>query len=108
MDFSALGRRIRVERQKRHYSQAALAEKLDISTNFVGQIERGDRKPSLETLVHICNVFHISLDYLLSDSLVTETDPLLPEIDQHLQHFSHDELQLIYNIITDFEDYRRS
>lgn len=108
MDFFALGRRIRTERQKRHYSQASLAEKLDVSTNFVGQIERADRKPSLDTLVNICNVFDTSLDYLLSDSLDSNNDPLMTDIKQHLQKFSHEELLFIYNTILSFEECQSS
>lgn len=106
MDFFALGRRIRTERQKRHYSQAALAEKLDVSTNFIGQIERGDRKPSLDTLVNICNEYGTSLDYLLSDSIDSDTDPLITDIKQHLQKFSHEELLFVYNVILTFENYQ--
>lgn len=65
MDYRSLGNRIRQERININMTQEALAEKANISPSFMGQIERGDRKLSLETLVSISKVLGISLDYLV-------------------------------------------
>lgn len=46
-------------------SQEALAELCDISPSFMGHIERGTRKMSMETFVSIANALHVSTDYLL-------------------------------------------
>ena len=46
-----------------------LAEKLGISTSFLGHIERGTRKASLDTLVKMANELGVSLDSLAADSL---------------------------------------
>ncbi len=69
MDYTSLGARIRRERVLHSWTQEQLAEKVNISVSFLGHIERGTRKASLETLVSISNVLDISLDYLLCDSL---------------------------------------
>ena len=42
---------------------------LDVSTTFVGQIERAKGIPSLETLVKIANVLEVSTDALLFGDL---------------------------------------
>ncbi len=65
MDYILLGSRIRQERININITQEALAEKANISPSFMGQIERGDRKLSLETLVSIAKVLGVSLDYLV-------------------------------------------
>ncbi len=70
MDYSSLGARIRRERVLRGWTQEQLAEKAGISLSFLGHIERGTRKASLETLVSLCNVLEVSMDALLSGSLV--------------------------------------
>lgn len=44
MDYKALGRRIREERLKRNLTQEQLAEAIEISNSYMGQIERGERK----------------------------------------------------------------
>ena len=46
-----------------------LAEKCNLSVSFLGHIERGSRKMSLETLVTVCEVLNLSADYLLQDEL---------------------------------------
>ena len=66
MDYVDLGRRIRKQRIQRGWTQEALAERVNVSTSFVGHVERGTRKASLETLVALANVLDVSLDYLLS------------------------------------------
>lgn len=69
MKLLQLGERIREERNKRHLTQDQLAEILDVTGAFVGQIERGERCPTLETLILIANHFDLTVDYLLRDSL---------------------------------------
>ena len=55
MDFELLGKRIRQERILSRLTLEQLAEKIDKTGNYIGQIERGDRKLSIETLVDIAN-----------------------------------------------------
>ena len=69
MDYESLGMRIRRARKAAGMPQADLAEKLGISTSFLGHIERGTRKASLDTLVKMANELGVSLDSLAADSL---------------------------------------
>ncbi len=63
------GKRIREERQKRSLTLEQLAEKCDISSNFLGQLERGKNVPSLKSLIRIANVLEVSIDGLLFENL---------------------------------------
>ncbi len=69
MDYIALGQRIKKIRQAKGFTQRTAAMLIGISVPFYGLIERGQRKASLETVVAICNVFHVSMDDVLADSL---------------------------------------
>ena len=60
-----IGERIRQERIKTHLSQLAFSESIDISTNFLSEIETGKKGFSSETLYNLCNVHKISSDYIL-------------------------------------------
>jgi transcriptional regulator with XRE-family HTH domain len=64
-----LGNRIRKIRKEKFLTQFALAEEVGVSPNFLGDVERGVKSPSLETMVCIANVLNVSLDFLLFDSL---------------------------------------
>lgn len=69
MDLVDLGNRIRLCRQSAKLTQDQLAAKAGVCTSFIGHIERGTRVTSLETLVALCNVLNVSMDYLLANSL---------------------------------------
>lgn len=47
------------------FKQNMLAERLDLSNNYLSSIERGKEKPSLEVIVNICNALQVTPDYLL-------------------------------------------
>lgn len=64
-----LGNRIRKIRKEKYMTQFTLAEEIGVSPNFLGDVERGVKSPSLETIVCIANVLDVSLDFLLFDSL---------------------------------------
>jgi len=64
-----LGNRIRRIRKEKYLTQFTLAEEVGVSPNFLGDVERGVKSPSLETMVCIANVLDVSLDYLLFESL---------------------------------------
>lgn len=69
MDYKALGSRIRQQRKLMRMTQEELAAVSDVSTSYIGHIERGIKRCSLETLVCICNALDISPNALLRDSL---------------------------------------
>ncbi len=69
MDYIKLGIRIRNCRKSLNYTQERLSELAGISLSFLGHIERGTRKASVETLVNLCNAMNTSPGSLLQDSL---------------------------------------
>ncbi len=76
MDYTALGKRIRMERVRLNLTQERLAECVNISTAYVGQIERGERSLTLDKLVSIARVLNVTVDYLLSDYVSVQDDNL--------------------------------
>ena len=71
MDRVALGKRVREARNKLRYTQEVLAEKADIAVTYLGEIERGEKTPSLDVLVNLAESLEVSCDYLLRDSVET-------------------------------------
>ena len=69
LNYELLGKNIREQRKAKKYTLEQLAEKLDVSTTFIGQIERAKGIPSLETLVKIANALEVSVDSLLFGDL---------------------------------------
>ena len=69
MDYAKLGVRVRQQRVLNRLTQEQLAEKTGVSSSFIGHIERGEKKASVETVVALCNAMDISPSVLLQDSL---------------------------------------
>lgn len=65
IDYKKIGEKIRIEREKFQMSREKFAELLELSPYFVGQIERGERKMSISTLINVSECLHISIDYLI-------------------------------------------
>ena len=72
MPYQDLGRRVKQQRILAQMTQEKLAEKAGISLSFLGHIERGTRKASLDTLVKLCNALKVSPRVLLQDSLMDD------------------------------------
>lgn len=89
-----LGIRIKQARISRDLTQLVLAEKLNISSNFLGDIERGLKKPSLDTLIHICNLLNVSLDNLVGDSLMLNL-----EDDVNNMYLTDEQLRVLKGVV---------
>ena len=63
--------RIKELRKMRHWTQQDLADKLDITKVAVSQYERGVRKPDINVVTALCDIFNVSSDYLLGNDDVT-------------------------------------
>ena len=82
MKLDTIGKNIRKFREIKKLRQEDLAEKTDLTTNYIGMIERGEKIPSLETFINILNSLGVSADMVLSDVLdngYTVKDSLLNE-----------------------------
>ena len=108
MDYVDMGKRVRKQRQLIGLTQQELAERIGVSTSFVGHVERGTRKASLETLVALSNALAVGVDYLLAGSLQSSPDEenpsgvmdpnrrlvireILSTLQEHLSDWSPDE-----------------
>jgi transcriptional regulator with XRE-family HTH domain len=99
MNYERLGQRIREERLKLNLTQSQLAEDVDISDTYVGQIERGERSLTLDTLVRLVNRLGVSIDYLLKDSVATTDDGILNQFRQILDSQTDNRKQMALDVI---------
>ncbi len=55
------GSRIQELRKKNNLTQSELAEKIGLSTNFIGMVERGERNTSVDKIFKLAKAFNVSL-----------------------------------------------
>ena len=61
------GKRVRYYRKKKKLSQEQLAELCDLHPTYVGQLERGEKNASLETIMRVCEGLEISPEVLFEN-----------------------------------------
>ena len=77
---AVFGENMRIARKERGFTSEALARFLEISTAYVGLIERGERCPSLETFLKICDFFGESPENMLNPRSVLSVAEKKPVI----------------------------
>ena len=60
-DLRIFGLRVRELRKKSKLTQSELAEKIGLSTNFIGMVERGERNTSVDKIFKLSRAFNLSL-----------------------------------------------
>ncbi len=68
------GDKLRVLRQQRRLTQAAMAMKLGMtSTGYISSLEASKKAPSLTVVLRVADVFEVTTDYLLRDEVPVDS-----------------------------------
>ncbi|MBC3898719.1 helix-turn-helix domain-containing protein [Acetobacterium malicum] len=104
-----LGKRIRSYRIQLGYSQERLAEKSSCHPTYIGQIERGEKNPTIESIEKIAKALGISLSQLF-EKIDTEnqSDKAIPAQSYELiLSKSRSEQESIYRILLELDRYKK-
>ena len=61
MDINKLGIKLKAAREKKKMTQAEVAKKTGLNTNYYAIIERGEVKTSFDNIQKICKILGIKL-----------------------------------------------
>ena len=100
VDYTMLGKRIARRRRALGLKQCEAAEMLDISNNYLSNIENNKSIPSLETFTAICDILRTTPNYLLLGLL--DTNDISKNIIDSLKLCNDESLKMIYEIIQTF------
>ena len=93
--FLTIGKKVRRLRVKNNMSQVELAYLIDVSPSYIGYLEKGLKSMSLDTLIKIANVFHVTTDMILSDCLTDNKSIVVKEMAELLDGCSVYESRII-------------
>lgn len=99
MDWGAIGKRIRNQREFLGYTREALAEKIDVTPKFCSDIELGVKGMSIQTLCRLSNILNLSTDYILFGTNSPENDTPVVAM---LRHCPPEKSQYLQEIIKEF------
>lgn len=101
LDPKAMGKRIRLKREEIGLTREKLAERLDLSSKFIFDVESGLKGISIQNLFLLAQEIHASVDYLLGlknynpEEVVEPREVLLDRIMEPLKGCSYEELKVV-------------
>lgn len=103
----AIGNRVHGLRTSHDLTQAQFAEIIDISVNFLSEIENGKKGMSQDTLFKLCSNFAVSADYILFG---IEKDNVLSSdtIIEYVNKLDTDELNILSNYLLSLQELRKN
>ena len=99
MDYTSIGKHIRTCRIQKKLRQEDVAEMVDLSPNYYGSIERGEKIPALDTFITILNALELSADQVLADVLKVGYTEKNSALDEKMKDLSESERARIYDVL---------
>ncbi len=99
MKLDTIGKNIRKFREAKKLRQEDLAEKAELTTNYIGMIERGEKIPALDTFIKILNALGVSADMVLSDVLDNGYTVKNSMLNEKLEKLVPEDRNKIYEVI---------
>lgn len=101
------GARLKKLRQEKKLSQEELAFQCNMQASHIGQLERGQKNPTLDTLIKIANGFEITLPELLDFDEKPQNknqNPTVNKINAYLSALTEKQQKQVLAIIKTFLD----
>lgn len=96
----SIGNGLRDARQRQGMNQADLAEKAELSTVYISQIESGRKNISVDVLARLCDALNISFDDLLCAKKTLNTS-LAYDINIILADYAEEEAAIVLQLLRD-------
>lgn len=98
--FKLFGQRVRVVRKAARLTQEEVAEKAGIAPNFLGYIERGKKRPSLEVTFALAKALDVPVEsFFRFDEVEADERALRRKIHAMVEKSNHQQLQLTYRFL---------
>ena len=102
MNKEFIGKKIKEYRKINKFTQETLGEKAGFHYSYIGQVERGEKEPSLKALNKIADALGVGVDKLLIDyDLSSEASIKISNITDLLLNRDEKELEMIYTLLKD-------
>lgn len=94
----SIARRLIALREKYNFSQSDIARQIGVTPALISAYENQERKPSLDKLVALADIFHVSTDYILGRTVKIDSSVMVD-----VDGLSDKQIEIIRNIISEFK-----
>lgn len=88
MDKKAFGKLLQKYREEAGFGQEKLAEEIKRSSIFISYMERGEKSPSVDTLIQISNTLKIPVDLLIGTYVQNNSTSRLLYLEERMSPLS--------------------
>lgn len=101
LNWNEIGGRLKKLRRKNNITIERLCEIIGVSTSFIGLIERGESRVSVDNLYKLSCVFNVSVDFILTGntSVIEKTYSKFDKLNAALYDYSDDEVDFAIDIL---------
>lgn len=81
-------------RIKNNYSQSFVARQIGVTPALISAYEKQERKPSLDKLVALADIYHVSTDYILGRTYKDDSSHII-----HVDHLNSTQIRILRELI---------
>jgi len=82
-------------RLKNNYSQSFVARQIGVTPALISAYEKQERKPSLEKLIALADIYHVSTDYILGRSYKDDSSYTIS-----VDHLNDNQIRIIRELVS--------
>lgn len=97
--MESVAKRLTALREKYNLSQSDIARQIDVTPALISAYENQERKPSLDKLVALADIFHVSTDYILGRSAQIDTSVIIS-----VEGLSDKQIKIVCDLISEFKN----
>ena len=98
-DLKKIGSRLKEARKAKQMTQEELVYEIDMTTPYIGMIERGERIPKFETFLEIIEALDVTADRIICDAVKYGCQTRLAEYDERISALSGAEQEKIFKVL---------
>ena len=98
MDINLIGEQMKAKRKKLNWTLEQLSERIGVSHNYMGHIERGTRIPSVPILLKMASELDVSLDYLFGDQTPSSYSHYIDKMISKMKNLNEAQQKQLYDV----------
>lgn len=95
--MSIISERLTQLREQNKLSQSDVAIRLNVSSALISAYERDERKPSIDKLILLADIYHVTTDYILGRSITNDNNNTVLNV----AHLSERQIKLLNGFINE-------
>lgn len=91
---TTLSERLIELRKKNKLSQTAVAKRIGVTSSLISAYEKQERKPSIDTLISLADIYNVSTDYILGRTYRDDSPIVI-----NVEHLNDKQIKIIRELV---------